>query len=237
MSESTSPRVLIVEDETITARDLRHCLESLNYEVCGIAITGNEAVYLANQTQPDLVLMDIRLQGEMNGIEAAGMIYQQLCIPVVFLTAFSDEETLQNALQIIPFGYLTKPFELATLKTTVQVALARHRHESKVQNDLTTSEALRAKITESSEARSRYLSLMSHEFRTPLSSILLSSTILEKYSQGWTEEKKQVHLQRITSAGTHGSLIFREGRQIVDQGGYKSQSRDSATAKFVVVED
>ncbi|MEW6492882.1 MAG: response regulator, partial [Cyanobacteriota bacterium] len=103
--------VLVVEDEWVTARDIKTSLEKLDYVVLAILATGEEAIQKAIELQPDLVLMDIILQGKIDGIEAAEQI-QALCnIPVVFLTAYSDSETLQRASITHPFGYLVKPFE------------------------------------------------------------------------------------------------------------------------------
>lgn len=122
-------RILIVEDETIVAMDIEQGLKGLGYEVTGLAGTGEEAIRLAQQTRPDLVLMDIQLRGGMNGIEAAREIHQRWRVPVIFLTAYADEKTVQQAANVEPFGYLLKPFEDRELHTAIEVALHKHATE------------------------------------------------------------------------------------------------------------
>ena len=104
-------RVLVVEDESIVAMDLKNSLKVLGYEVVGTAPTGEEAIAKANQTRPDLILMDIILKGEMDGIQASETIRAHLDIPVIFLTACADDKTLQRAKITEPMCYLLKPFE------------------------------------------------------------------------------------------------------------------------------
>ena len=113
-------RILVVEDESIVARDVRNMLVGLGYEVAGVVPSGEEAVEKARETQPDLALVDVILQGEMSGVEAADIIYSHFNIPVVYLTAYADETTLQRAKETEPFGYLLKPFEERELQTTIE---------------------------------------------------------------------------------------------------------------------
>ncbi len=122
--------ILIVEDEAITALDLKHQVTSLGYEVAGIADTAEDAVRMANERRPNLVLMDIRLAGELDGIVAASAIRGREDIPVVFLTAHSDQATLDRALATSPFGYVLKPFQVRELKVTIEVALYKHAREA-----------------------------------------------------------------------------------------------------------
>jgi signal transduction histidine kinase len=122
--------ILVVEDEPITALDLRARLRGLGYAVPAIASSGEEAIRKAGEIRPDLVLMDVRLKTDMDGIEAATAIRSQLDIPVVYLTAYTDEETVQRAGLTEPFGYLLKPFEERELHTTI--AIAFHKHKSEV---------------------------------------------------------------------------------------------------------
>jgi PAS domain S-box-containing protein len=123
-------RLMIVEDERIVAEDLRDMLKRLNYEVVGMASTGEEAIQKAEELQPDLVLMDIRLAGEMDGTQAAELIWAQQGIPVTYLTAYADESTLERAKATLPFGYILKPFEERDLRTTIEIALYKHQMES-----------------------------------------------------------------------------------------------------------
>jgi len=119
-------RILIAEDENIVALDLRDTLRDLGYTIAGLAVTGEGAVEQAAGADPDLVLMDIRLRGEMDGIEAAEQIRLHLDIPIVYLTAYADERSVQRAKITEPFGYVLKPFEERELRTAIDIALYKH---------------------------------------------------------------------------------------------------------------
>jgi CheY-like chemotaxis protein len=120
-------RILIVEDDNIVVLELRDRLRSLGYIVSGVASYGKEAIEKAAETRPDLVLMDIRLKGDMDGIEAAEEIISRFDIPVVYLTALADENTLHRAKVTEPDGYISKPFDEKELWAVIETAL--HRHE------------------------------------------------------------------------------------------------------------
>ncbi len=119
--------ILVVEDEAIVARDLQRTLGDLGYQVLPTAASYDEAIARASERCPDLVLMDIRLQGQRDGIHAAEMLRQQFRVPVVFLTAYADDLTLERAKKAQPYGYLMKPIGGHELRSTVEVALYRHR--------------------------------------------------------------------------------------------------------------
>jgi PAS domain S-box-containing protein len=123
-------KILIVEDEIIVAWDIKETLEKLGHTVVDMAVSGAEAIGSAANDNPDLVLMDIRLEGEMDGIAAGDEIYHQLRIPVVYLTAHADELTLARATKTDPFGYVVKPFQSQSLQSTIKVALQRHQVEA-----------------------------------------------------------------------------------------------------------
>lgn len=136
-------KILVVEDESIVAMDIKHRLESLDYEVPAIISSGEEAVIKAKDTRPDLVLMDIVLKGELDGIDAAQLIKDKYDIPVVYLTAYSDEKTLKRAKITGPFGYIIKPFEDRELHSAIEIALYKHKMESKLkQNEMWLSTTL-----------------------------------------------------------------------------------------------
>ncbi|MBP1601388.1 MAG: response regulator receiver modulated diguanylate cyclase/phosphodiesterase with sensor(s), partial [Acidobacteria bacterium] len=126
---SKQVRILVVEDETIVALDLKNSLKVLGYDVVGTACSGEEAIAKADQTRPDLVLMDIILKGSMDGVQAADSIRATLNIPVIFLTACADERTLQRAKVTEAFGYLLKPFEERELHGHIEIALYKHHME------------------------------------------------------------------------------------------------------------
>lgn len=125
-------RILIVEDEVVVAEDIKKRLLDLGYEVASIEHTGHGAIEAAEKTNPDLVLMDIMLKGNMDGIKAAGVIKDRLKLPVIFLTAFSDDETLSRAKITEPYGYLLKPFEERELHSTIEMAFYKHKADSEI---------------------------------------------------------------------------------------------------------
>ena len=127
-----SAKVMIVEDDRIVARDIRTQVSRMGHSVVGITGSGEEAVALAAAEQPDLVLMDIRLEGAMDGIEAAQRIRSKNRIPVVFLTAYGNEEIVRRASLTEPFGYLLKPFDEPQMRTVIQMALYKREAESRV---------------------------------------------------------------------------------------------------------
>ncbi len=130
MNETNEPKsILIVEDEVIVARDIKMSVEALGYTVAGLAHTGADAVEMAIGAEPDLVLMDIMLKGDMDGTAAAELIRERMDVPIVFLTAYSDEETLGRAKLSGPLGYILKPFEERELRVTIEIALYRHKME------------------------------------------------------------------------------------------------------------
>jgi diguanylate cyclase (GGDEF)-like protein/PAS domain S-box-containing protein len=124
--------VLVVEDEAIVALDLTMQLESMGYKVVGTAESGEEAIRLARLHRPKLVLMDIMLKGEMDGVEAAEQIGRGLHVPVVFLTSYIDSQTVQRAARATPYGYMTKPFQTKELRATIEVALYKARMETQL---------------------------------------------------------------------------------------------------------
>jgi len=130
-------KILVVEDERITAEDIKSGLENAGYNVPALVSTGKDAVEKAEKLKPDQVLMDIKLKGKMDGIEAAGKIKLLYDIPVIYLTAYPDEYTVQRAKITEPSGYIlkeetglvTKPFEESELHTAIEITLYRHKME------------------------------------------------------------------------------------------------------------
>jgi len=125
----TKTKVLVVEDESITAKDLQLTLQELGYEVVAKASSGKEAIQEAEAQKPDLVLMDIFMPGEVDGVEAAKQINERLGIPVVYLTAHTEEETLSRAKITTPYGYIVKPFNDRDLRSNIEMALYKGRME------------------------------------------------------------------------------------------------------------
>ena len=122
-------KILVVEDESIVALDMQSRLAALGYDVVGIAASGEEAIDLVKRTAPELILMDIKLQGDMDGVDAAEAIHKTADIPVIFVTAFADERTLSRAKVTHAFGYILKPFQEREVLISIEMALYKHRLE------------------------------------------------------------------------------------------------------------
>ena len=124
--------VLVVEDESIVSKDIQHSLKKLGYNVVGAASTGERAFELASKEKPDIILMDIMLKGDMNGVETAQKVKEELQIPVIYLTAYADESTLEKAKVTEPYGYIIKPFKEVDLHTSIEMALYKFSKEKEV---------------------------------------------------------------------------------------------------------
>lgn len=120
--------VLIVEDEVVLAMGMEYSLEEFGYEVTGIETTADSAIKHASKNNPDIVLMDIKLKGTKTGIDAARQIWNNHKIPVVFLTSFSDDKTIKNAMNSEPYGYLIKPCRDEELKVAIETAIHKHKY-------------------------------------------------------------------------------------------------------------
>jgi len=124
--------ILVVEDEIIVSKDIQNSLKKLGYTIVGSAASGEKAIEVAQAEKPDLILMDIMLKGEMNGIEAAEKIKETMNIPIIFLTAYAEDSTLSKAKLVEPYGYILKPFKEIDLKTAIEVAVYKHAKEVEI---------------------------------------------------------------------------------------------------------
>jgi DNA-binding LytR/AlgR family response regulator len=150
--------ILVVEDESIVSKDIQHSLHKLGYNVVGAASTGEKALELARSEHPDIVLMDIMLKGQLNGIETAEIIKREMAVPVVFLTAYADESTLAKAKITEPYGYIIKPFKEIDLHTSIEMAIYKHNKEQAIirERDLLYS------IVENKESASDFIFVKSN---------------------------------------------------------------------------
>ena len=123
-------RILIVEDEAITALDLKYSLEELGYEIVDTVDTGQDAIDIAAETVPDVVLMDIKLKGDMEGIEAAEII-SELRIPIIYLTANTDTDTFEKSNVKGSYGFVSKPYDINNLDKTLKITINRAKLEEK----------------------------------------------------------------------------------------------------------
>lgn len=124
-------RVLIVEDEPLIAEDIANCLNNIDYKLAGIAYSGEKALELLYSRQPDIVLLDIRIKGNMSGIDIGHIIEEKYHIPFIYLTSYSDKKTVDEAKKTMPYGYVLKPFSERELYSSMEVALYRFAHENK----------------------------------------------------------------------------------------------------------
>ncbi|NJM28274.1 MAG: hybrid sensor histidine kinase/response regulator, partial [Pseudanabaena sp. RU_4_16] len=186
-------RILIVEDESIIAMTLSHILEDLGYTVIDAVSSGEAAIQAVNQGGIDLVLMDINIDGDIDGIETVIRIRQQHNIPIVYLTSYADDETIARAEKTGSFGYILKPFKGREVRAAIQIALSKYREELLIRQTLKNMEARNFE-------QSQYIAIAAHEFRTPLTSIGLAADILQNFGDRLPHDKKQRRFEGIQSA-------------------------------------
>jgi signal transduction histidine kinase len=187
------PKILIVEDELIAAESLSLDLQKLGYDVIAIVNTGEKAIEKVNIFHPNLVLMDIMLKGKMDGITAAQKIYDNYKIPIIYLSAYADTQTLQRAKSTLVYGYLVKPYKFADVAATLTMALAKYEEDSQREAKLIIE-------TQLNQVKTQALAMASHDLRTPLTNILGYTELLRDYSDRLTPEKKERYFNFIKSA-------------------------------------
>ena len=183
-------KILVVEDERVVARDIEKRLKKLGYVVAASVASGEAALAKVAACRPDLVLMDMRLKGHLDGIEAAEQIRVVFGTPVIYLTAYVDEATLQRAKVTEPFGYIMKPFDERDLQVAIEIALRRRLSERAIRVAL-------EKEKELSELKSRFWSMAAHELKSPMTSILLCAQLLEQENHRLTEARRRKFLYMI----------------------------------------
>ncbi|WP_186758433.1 hybrid sensor histidine kinase/response regulator [Echinicola salinicaeni] len=194
-------KILIVEDDNVSALLLKKALEKNHHEIIGIAATGEEALDVLGENDVSLVMMDINLGGELDGIKTTEIINEKYDIPVVYLTASSDEETLHKIAGTNPSAYVIKPFNIRELNMMIELAIFKDKKEKELQklnNEL--EEKVRKRTADLNEAnkelkkalekereigelKSRIVQNVSHGFKTPLTSILSSAQLLQIYAE------------------------------------------------------
>lgn len=217
--------VLIIEDEAIVAADLRSKLTQLGYEVVGVAATGEESVALARRLHPDLVLMDIWLQGTMDGIAAAEAIRADVDVPVVYLTAHSDAATLARAKLTGPFGYILKPFEERELVTQIELALYKFQTDREIRQQ---RELLKVTLASIGEA----------VIATNDAGLILYANPVAEQLTGWTAEEAMgqsvAHILHFVSEHTGDTIespverVLREGETVTLTAGTVLRRRTGA---------
>lgn len=254
MARDAAPRpnrILVVEDEGIVSRDIQNRLTSLGYVVAGSAETGVEAIRLAGERRPNLVLMDVRLKGDMDGVEAAEHIRANWQIPIVYLTAYADDATLQRARVTEPFGYILKPFEERELPTVIEMALYKHAAERRLRLSerryATTLQSIGdAVIATDAEGRVTFLNPVAEALTgwpaaeaigQPLDEVF---RIIGEQSRQTVENPVTRVLREgtIVGLGNHTVLIARDGREhLIDDCAAPIHDEDRCTGAVLVFRD
>jgi signal transduction histidine kinase len=190
--------ILIVEDEAVVALDLKMELEALGYQVAGIADTAGQALELARRHRPALVLMDIMLKGEEDGIAAAEQLRRDVGVPVVFLTSFSDVDTVRRAARTGAYGYLTKPFQPRELRAGIEVALCKAQLERSQAGEV--------------------LARVSHEMLTPLNAVLGFAGLLKNAPGSAARPDMDDFPEQILQAGRHLLALVEDLRDLQRSG-------------------
>ncbi len=198
-------RIFIVEDEIVIAKDIKRSLDKFGYSVVGTAASGERAIQRALELKPDLILMDIVLKGNMDGIEAANEIQSSLDVPIIYLTAYADKVVLDRAKATGPFGYMLKPFEDKEIFSTIEMALYKHEMEKKLKEKseqlIDINRNLEKRVSEEIKKRRRHEQLLiqqsklaamgemiaaiAHQWRQPLTSLgIIIQDIEDAYDYG-----------------------------------------------------
>ncbi|BAQ65676.1 ATP-binding protein [Geminocystis sp. NIES-3709] len=186
-------KILIVEDELIAAESLTLDLEKLGYQVCGVVNSGEKAIEKVNKSNPDLILMDIMLKGKMDGISTAQIIYSQHKVPIIYLSAYGDKETLVKAKSTPVYGYLVKPYKIVDVNTTITMAWAKYQEDLQREADLCAEKKI-------NQIKTQALATASHDLRTPLTNILGYTELIRDYGDRIAPDKKERYFNFIKSA-------------------------------------
>lgn len=205
-------KILIVEDESIIAEDMKQSLTDLGYNVPAIAHSGLEAIRCVREFEPDIVLMDIVMPGEMDGIEAAGEIRTQFNVPVIFVTSYADDTLVRRAKTTQPFGYIFKPFVQRELHTNIEMALYKHKAENDLRNKQQQLEQTLAELKEAQEkiiqqerlaAVGQLAAGIAHDFNNIMASIILNADMVLRSNS--LDERNRGRVSSIQQQGRYAA--------------------------------
>jgi signal transduction histidine kinase len=201
MNAPVMPAILIVEDERIVAKDLQQALTDMGYDAFAIAASAEEAVACASAKCPDVVLMDIRIKGQTDGIQTAAILKRQYPVIVIYLTAHADEPMVDRAKKTEPYGYLLKPVKVAELRSTIEIALYRRELDQELRRSHERTRDLAQRLETVREEERRAVAVILHDgIAQDLFSMKLSLTHLESRAEAQAGIKQLC--QEITSAVT-----------------------------------
>ncbi len=189
----THTNLLIVQNEPQIASSLQHRLNQAGYHVSAIATAATESLHYASQNPPDIVLIDMQLKSDLDGVETATELWANFGIPIVYVTDETDTDSWQRARTTQSYGILFKPLNEGDLLTTISNALLQHQREQDIQTELAERQA-------QVELKSRLVSIVAHEFRNPLNTILFSTELLQRYRDQVSEAKRDTYFERINNA-------------------------------------
>ena len=242
-------KILIVEDERITAEHIKMGLENSGYNVVDIVASGEDAIGKVEELEVDLALMDIHLNGKMDGIEAAGVIRNRFGIPVIFLTAYSDEDTVQRAKLTEPsgfivkdtFGILNKPFEEDELTTTIEITLYRHRMEKRLREHEKWLAAVLNSISDAviatdSVGQVKFMNRLAEDLTGWIEADAIGMDLEEIFKILETEPAiKKISMQTVTVPMEQVALISSNGSQNLVDGSITPIKDDNGNIEGLVV--
>lgn len=197
----SQPKVLVVEDELLVARDIEQQLLELGYQPVGSAAYGEQAIELVRTLSPDMVLMDIQLAGDMDGVATAQIIRTQYALPVVFLTAFAADDVLERAKLTEPFGYILKPFTERELRTVLAMALYKHQAEAQLLSSTRQLKALSRRVLEAQELERRRVAIELHdELGQSLTAIKINLQLCERFKDQSPGDLNQENIRIVEDA-------------------------------------
>jgi signal transduction histidine kinase len=192
-AESPLTNLMIVQNRSVVAPAVQHRLNQAGYWISAVATSATEALHRASQTVPDVVLVDLQLCSDLDGVETATELWENFGVPIVYLTDESDPEAWQRARHTQPYGILFKPLNPGDLLTTISNALLHHQRIQDCQAELADRQA-------QVEIKSQLVSIVAHEFRNPLNTILFSTELLQHYQDKVSEPQRETYFQRINQA-------------------------------------